>query len=341
MMKAILLKDFGGPEQLVLREIPVPQLGPDDVLVRVESAGICHHDLLHRAGKLPGAPAGVILGHEVSGEIVQTGSSVTALTIGDRVVGYQRRFCGTCRDCLRGRQDLCRSLSLPAIDTEGAYAEYIRLPDISAIRIPDNVPYPEAALASCPIGTAMRALVSQAGIQAGDTVLVNGASGGLGVHQIQIAKALGAHVIAITGSERKVGFLRELGAGTVLVSDGQYSRDVWAATAKQGVDIAMENLGFTLPQTLRCMGMGGRVVVLGNVSPADVAVSPGLLIGRRIRVQGSGSATLDEVRQSLAMISSGIVRPQIDRILPFPEASRAHALLESRQVDGRIILSGW
>ena len=167
MMKAILLKDFGGPEQLVLREIPVPQVGPDDVLVRVESAGICHHDLLHRAGKLPGAPAGVILGHEVSGEIVQTGSSVTALTAGDRVVGYQRRFCGTCRDCLRGRQDLCRSLSLPAINTEVAYAEYIRLPAISDIRLPDNVTYPEDALAYGPISRTLRALFYPAVIQDG------------------------------------------------------------------------------------------------------------------------------------------------------------------------------
>ncbi|MFT8980295.1 zinc-binding dehydrogenase, partial [Gluconobacter oxydans] len=95
------------------------------------------------------------------------------------------------------------------------------------------------------------------------------------------------------------------------------------------------------PPTRRTRGWGGRGVVLGNISPADVAVSPGLLIGRRLRIQGSGSATLDEVRQSLALISAGIVRPQIDRIMPFPEAARAHEILEARQVDGRIILSGW
>jgi acryloyl-coenzyme A reductase len=341
MMKAIVLKGFGGPEQLAVEAIPRPEPGPEDVLVRVEAAGICHHDLLHRAGKLPGAKSGVVLGHEVAGEVVEAGSWVRHLAVGSRVVGYQRRFCGTCRDCLRGRQDLCRALSLPAVDTEGAYAEYIRLPASAAIAIPDGVSYAQAALASCPIGTALRGLCAQAGLQPGDTVLVNGASGGLGVHQIQIARAFGARVIAVTGSAEKVPALEALGAESVIVSDGDYSRAVWDLTAKRGVDVAMENLGFTLPQTLRSMAMGGRVVVLGNVAPADVALSPGLLIGRRLKVQGSGSATIDEVRQALALIAAGRVVPRIDRVLPFPRVAEAHALLEARQVDGRIILSGW
>lgn len=341
MMKAIVLKGFGGPEQLAVEEIPRPEPGPEDVLVRVEAAGICHHDLLHRAGKLPGAKTGVVLGHEVAGEVVEAGSSVRHLAVGSRVVGYQRRFCGTCRDCLRGRQDLCRALSLPAVDTEGAYAEYIRLPASAAIAVPNGVSYAQAALASCPIGTALRGLRAQGELQPGDTVLVNGASGGLGVHQIQIARAFGARVIAVTGSTDKVATLEALGAQNVIVSDGDYSRAVWELTGKRGVDVAMENLGFTLPQTLRSMAMGGRVVVLGNVAPADVALSPGLLIGRRLRIQGSGSATVDEVRQALALIAAGRVVPRIDRVLPFARVAEAHALLEARQVDGRIILSGW
>lgn len=341
-MKAIILSDFGGPSQLRVEEVPPPVAGPHDVLVQVEAAGVCHHDLLHRAGKLAGAPKGVILGHEVAGRVVATGAAVSTLQVGDRITGYQRRFCGQCRDCLRGRQDLCRAVSLPAVDTEGAYAQYIRLPAVSAIRIPDNVSFQQAALASCPIGTAMRALISQAGLTAGETVLVNGASGGLGVHQIQIARALGAHVIAVTGDSAKASRLEELGASSVVVArDGNYSAEVWNKTGKKGVDVAMENLGSTLPQTLRATGMGGRIVVLGNIAPGSVEVSPGLLIGRRLRVQGSGSATLDEVSQSLAMIASGLVRPQIDRVMPFTQAAQAHALLEARQVNGRIILSGW
>ncbi|QXI26084.1 alcohol dehydrogenase catalytic domain-containing protein [Pseudomonas vanderleydeniana] len=340
-MKAIVLKAFGGPEQLQLEEVPTPRIGAGEVLVKVQAAGVCHHDLLHRAGQLPGAHAGVVLGHEVAGEVVEVGAGVLQLAVGARVVVYQRRFCGQCRDCLRGRQDLCRALGLPSVDTEGAYAQYLRVPAISAIELPDGLDYTQAALASCPIATSVRALYGEAALKPGETVLINGASGGLGAHQIQLARALGARVIAVTGSADKVDSLKALGADEVVVSSAGYSAQVWKLTAKRGVDVAMENLGHTLEETLRSMTQGGRVVVLGNVEPGSVAVAPGLLIGRRLQVQGSGSATLEEVRVALALIRGGQVKPLIDRVLPFQQAAEAHALLESRQVSGRIVLSGW
>ncbi|WP_454254196.1 alcohol dehydrogenase catalytic domain-containing protein [Pseudomonas sp. Marseille-Q8238] len=340
-MKAIVLKGFGGPEQLHVEDVPTPVPGAGDVRVRIHAAGICHHDLLHRAGKLPGAACGVVLGHEVAGEVVELGAGVSQLALGDRVVVYQRRFCGQCRDCLRGRQDLCRALGLPSVDTEGAYAEYLSVPAASAVKLPDGLDYPQAALASCPIATSLRAL-RLAGVKPGDQVLINGASGGLGTHQIQIARALGAQVIAVTGSADKVAFLESLGAHEVVVADAEgFSAAVWQRTGKRGVDVAIENLGHTLGGTLRCMAMGGRVVVLGNVQPGAVDVSPGLLIGRRLQVQGSGSATLEDLREALALMATGQVRALIDRVLPFHEVAQAHALLEARQVNGRIVLSGW
>lgn len=172
-------------------------------------------------------------------------------------------------------------------------------------------------------------------------MLINGASGGLGAHQIQLAKAFGAWVIAVTGSADKRDFLHCLGADEVIVSTGSYSAEVWKLTGKRGVDVDMENLGSTLEDTLRSMALGGRVVVLGNVAPASVPINPGLLIGRRLRAQGSGSVTLEEVRLALALIKGGQVKPLIDRVLPFRQVAEAHALLESRQVSVRIVLSGW
>ncbi|GAB7532548.1 zinc-binding dehydrogenase [Pseudomonas sp. 3A(2025)] len=341
MMKAIVLKGFGGPEQLQVEEVPTPQAGRGEVLVKVHAAGVCHHDLLHRAGQLPGAHTGVVLGHEVAGEVVEVGADVSNLAIGARVVIYQRRFCGQCRQCLRGRQDLCRALGLPSVDTEGAYAQYLRVPAISAVELPDGLDYTQAALASCPIATSVRALHGEAVLKPGETVLINGASGGLGAHQVQLARALGARVIAVTGSADKREFLQALGAHDVVVSRGDYSAQVWQLTGKRGVDVAMENLGSTLGETLRSMTLGGRVVVLGNVAPSAVPIAPGLLIGRRLKIQGSGSATLEELRTALALIAAGHVRPLIDRVLPFTEVAQAHALLESRQVNGRIVLSGW
>ncbi len=141
-----------------------------------------------------------------------------------------------------------------------------------------------AALACCPIGTSLRALKTVAGINPGDTVLITGASGGLGVHQIQIARALGGHVIAVTTSAAKANMLNSLGAADVVVAkDLSYSADVWRLSGKRGVDIAIDNLGATLTETLRCMTQGGIVVVLGNIEGNAAPVSPGLLIGRRLR----------------------------------------------------------
>lgn len=341
-MKAVVIEAFGAPDNLKVRERPAPQPGPGDILVRVETAGVCHHDVLHRAGKLPGAKAGVVPGHESAGEVIAVGANVATHAPGDRVVIYQRRFCGQCRNCLRGRQDLCRALGAPAVDTEGGYAELVCVPANMGIKVPDGVEWTAAALACCPIGTSVRALKTVAGVGPGDTVLINGASGGLGVHQIQIARALGARPIAVTGSPAKADFLRSLGAAHVVVArDLAYAAEVWRLTGKRGVDVAIDNVGATLPETLHAMTQGGVAVVLGNVGSEAVPVAPGLLIGRRLRLIGSGMATLEDVQQSLAMLQAGMVKAVISTTVKFSEAAKAHAMIEARAVEGRVMLRGW
>lgn len=341
-MRAILLTAFGGPEVLELKEVPMPVLADNEVLVAVKAGGICHHDVLHRAGKLPGAKVGVVLGHETAGEIVAVGDAVSSRKIGDRVVVYQRRFCGLCRDCLRGRQDMCRASGLPAVDTEGGYAEYIAAPAIGTHLVPEGVDWISAALSSCPIATSVRALRSVGGLSPGDTVLVTGASGGLGVHQLKLIRAFGGRSIAVTTSPKKVEELFRLGADDVVVApDLNYSAQVWNLTGKRGVDLAIENVGSTLSETARCMTQGGRIVVLGNIGGEAVPVSPGLLIGRRLSICGSGSATFEDLRQSLSLLASGAITPVIAGEFSFPEAPRGHALLDQKAVAGRIVLHGW
>ena len=237
---------------------------------------------------------------------------------------------------------MCRALGAPAVDTEGGYAEFVCVPANMGIKIPDGVDWNAAALACCPIGTSLRALKTVAGIYPGDVVLITGASGGLGVHQIQITRALGGHPIAVTTSPSKIEVLKSLGAEDVIVSkDLAYSADVWRLTEKRGVDIAIDNVGATLPETLRCMTQGGIVVVLGNVGGAAVPVSPGLLIGRRLRIAGSGMATLEDVQQSLAMMKAGMVKAVVSASVKFSEAPKAHAMLEARAVEGRVLMQGW
>ena len=341
-MRAVILESFGGPETLKVREVRTPEPGEGEILVKVRAAGVCHHDVLHRAGKLPGARAGVVLGHETSGEVVALGGNVRSHAVGDRVVIYQRRFCGSCRSCLRGRQDMCRSVGVPAVDTEGGYAEYVSVPAVMGIHVPAGLDWRAAALASCPIATSVRALRSVAGFSPGDAVLITGASGGLGVHQIQLVRALGGRAIAVTSDARKADFLKRTGAHDVVVAkDGAFGAEVWRLTGKRGVDIALENVGPTLPEALRALTPGGIAVVLGNIGDDPVPVAPGLLIGRRLRVQGSGMAPVDEVREALALMAAGLVKPVISAVLGFAQAAEAHRMLEQRSVEGRVLLEGW
>jgi D-arabinose 1-dehydrogenase-like Zn-dependent alcohol dehydrogenase len=341
-MKAVIARALGGPEVLQLAEVERPEPGPDDVLVRIHAAGICHHDVLSRGGKIPGAP-GRILGHEIAGEIAACGAHVAPARLGERVVIYQRLFCGTCKYCLGGRQDLCRNSRVLGEQGGGGYAEFACVPARNAMAIPDGLDMTAAALAVCPVGTSVRAAFGVARTEPGQTVLITGAGGGLGLHQIQVAKSVQARVIAVTSSADKAESVREAGADEVIVStDLKFSGEVWRLTAKQGADVVLENVVTgTFGESLRSCAQLATVVVLGNIGARPVEVDPGIVIMRRIRIAGSGNATFKDVQMALHLLATKAVKPCIGRVLPFPRAAEGHALMEQRAVTGRVVLQGW
>jgi D-arabinose 1-dehydrogenase-like Zn-dependent alcohol dehydrogenase len=342
LMKAITFREFGAPQVLQATEVEKPQPGPDEVLVRIGAAGICYHDVLSRAGKIPGKP-GRILGHEIAGEIAAVGANVAPERMGERVVLYQRLFCGHCRHCLGGRQDLCRNSRVLGEHGSGGYAEFTCVPARNAIRIPDGLDLQDAALAVCPVGTSVRAVLGVAKAGPADTVLITGAGGGLGLHQIQVAKGVQARVIAVTSSETKADVIRQAGADEIVVSpDLKFSGEVWRLTGKQGANVIMENVVTgTFGESLRSAATEATVVVLGNIGARPVEVEPGLVIMRRIHIAGSGNATFEDVRVALHLLATGVVKPFVGRVLPFPQAAEGHALMEQRAVTGRVVLSGW
>jgi acryloyl-coenzyme A reductase len=341
-MKAITFREFGGPEVLHSTDVETPQCAADDVLVRIHAAGICYHDVLSRAGKIPGKP-GRILGHEIAGEIVAAGANIAPERVGERVVLYQRLFCGNCRQCLSGRQDLCRNSRVLGEHGSGGYAEFVCAPARNAIRVPDGVDLTAAALAVCPVGTSVRAAFGVANTRPGETVLVTGAGGGLGLHEIQVAKSVQARVIAVTSSDDKVAAIRQAGADEIVVRpDLKFSGDVWRLTGKQGADVILENVVTgTFGESLRSTAQNARLVVLGNIGARPVEIDPGLVIMRRIQIVGSGNATFADVHTALYLMAVGAVKPFIGRVLPFPQAAEGHALMERRDVTGRVVLSGW
>jgi acryloyl-coenzyme A reductase len=341
-MQAVIFHEFGAPDVLQVGEVDRPEPGADDVLVRIGAAGICYHDVLSRGGKIPGKP-GRILGHEIAGEIVAAGANVAPERIGQRVVLYQRLFCGTCRNCLDGRQDLCRNGRVLGEQSWGGYAEFACVPARNAIPIPDGVDIAAAALAVCPIGTSVRAALGIAQTEPGQVVLITGAGGGLGLHQIQVAKSVQAHVVAVTSSADKTGIIREAGADEIIVSpDLKFSGEVWRRTGKQGVDVVLENVVTgTFGESLRSCAQLATVVVFGNIGARPVELDPGLTIVRRIRIAGSGNATFKDVHMALHLLATKAVKPFIGRVLPFPQAAEGHALMEQRAVSGRVVLQGW
>jgi acryloyl-coenzyme A reductase len=342
-MKAVTFREFGGPEVLELTEVDRPVPGADDVLVRIHAAGICYHDVLSRGGRIPGGKPGRILGHEIAGEIVAVGGNVPAGRVGERVAIYQRLFCGTCRHCLAGRQDLCRNSRVLGEQGGGGYAEFVCVPTRNALPIPSGLDMTAAALAVCPVGTSVRAALGVAALAPGQIVLITGAGGGLGLHQIQVAKSLHARVIAVSSSLDKAEIVRKAGADEVIVApDLKFGGEVWRLTAKQGVDVVLENVVTgTFGESLRSCAPEATVVVLGNIGVRPVELDPGLVIMRRIRIAGSGNATFRDVHMALHLLATGAVKPFIGRVLPFPQAAEGHALMERRAVAGRVVLAGW
>jgi acryloyl-coenzyme A reductase len=341
-MKAVLFRQYGGPDVLRTEEVQRPEPGARDVLVKIHAAGICYHDILSRAGRIPRDKPGQILGHEISGEIAEVGPEVDRGRIGQRVVIYQRVSCGVCRYCLAGRHDLCRESRVMG-EVSGGYAEYTCVPVQNAIPVPDGVDLLDAALAVCPVGTSVRATLGVAQAKPGDVVLITGAGGGLGLHQIQVAKSVRAHVIAITSSEAKAESIRQAGADEVVVSpDLQFSREVWRLTQKQGVDIVLENVVTgTFSESLRSTAQNAMIVVLGNIGTRPVELDPGMVIVRRTRIAGSGNATFADVHRALHLMAVKAVKPVIGRVLPFSEAAQGHALVEGKSMLGRVVMNGW
>jgi acryloyl-coenzyme A reductase len=299
--------------------------------------------VLSRGGKIPGGRPGRILGHEIAGEIVAAGADVPAARVGERVVLYQRLFCGACRHCLAGRQDLCRNSRVLGEHGGGGYAEFACVPARNAIPIPGGLDMTAAALAVCPVGTSVRAALDVGGLAPGQVVLITGAGGGLGLHQIQVAKCVQARVIAVTSSQGKAEIVRDAGADEVIVApDLKFSAEVWRLTAKQGADVVLENVVTgTFGESLRSCAQQATVVVLGNIGAQRVELDPGLVIMRRIRIAGSGNATFKDVQVALHLLATGAVKPFIGRVLPFPQAAEGHALMERRAVTGRVVLAGW
>src|SRR5437879_6724765 len=240
-MKAIRFHEFGGPEVLKFEDVPDPQIRKDQVLVRDKAFALYHLDLWIRKG-LPGVKLPHINGSDVSGDVAEVGEYITDVKIGQRVLLAPMVFCGHCQQCTEGRQNMCRSFTVLGYLNDGGNCEYLAVPRVNVIPIPNDLTYDEAASVPLVFLTAWHMLVGRCNIRAGEIVLVLGGGSGVGSAAIQIAKMLGAKVIATGGTEAKLDASRDLGADyTINHYKDKISDEVKKITAKAGVDIVLEH----------------------------------------------------------------------------------------------------
>ncbi|HYF64764.1 MAG TPA: zinc-binding dehydrogenase [Herpetosiphonaceae bacterium] len=341
MMKAGFFRQHGGPEVLEYGDLPEPVAGPDEVLVRVRAAALNHLDLFVREG-LPGLKLQFphIGACDMAGEVAATGEAVTGWREGERVIINPNMWCGQCELCVAGEESMCDSYGVIGEHMTGGAAEYIAVPARNLRRIPADFPFEQAAAVPLVWMTAWRALIGQAGLRAGQSVLILGAGGGAATAAIQIARYAGATVYAASRSDEKLAKARQLGADHTVRSDGDFGREIWRLTGKRGVDVVLENVGAaTWEQSLRVLVKGGTLVTYGATTGPIVNIDLRKLFWRQFSIVGSTMANNREFETVMRLVfDEKRFTPVVDRVFPLSEIRAAHEYLASGEQFGKVVL---
>jgi NADPH:quinone reductase-like Zn-dependent oxidoreductase len=340
-MKAVVLRSHGGPEVLQLEELPAPRPGAGQVRVRVAAVAMNHLDLWVRKG-LPHLKLEYPfrLGADVAGTVDEVGAEVEGVAVGDEVVVNPGHSCGRCRDCLSGRDNLCRWYRLMGEDISGGYCEQIVVPAQNVVEKPKSLSFAEAAAIPTTFLTAWQMLTRKAPVKPGDDVLVMAAGSGVGVAAVQIAKLYGARVIATASSDEKLARARALGADeTINHATQDLVAEVKRLTGKRGVDIVFEHVGAEVwPKLILATARGGRIVTCGATSGWDARTDLRHVFFRQLEILGSTMGPKGDLFPILDQVGAGRLKPIVDRSMPLAEAQAAHRILQDRGIFGKIVL---
>ena len=323
-MKAAVIEKQGGLENLVYRDWPDPVPREGEVLVRVRACGLNHLDIFVRRG-MPGFPVPMpfISGGDIAGEIAALGPGVSGWSVDDRVALHPVTHEG-----MMGEEIF------------GGMAEYVRVPTENLIPLAPGLDFATAAAVPIAYGTAIRMLLEIGKIGPSDLVLVLGASGGVGIACVQIAKMLGARVIAAAGSEHKCRKLREIGADHAIdYSRHDFSREAWTLSGKEGVDVVVNFTGGdTWIPSLRALKSRGKLLTCGATAGFDTRNDMRFIWVRELQILGSNGYSKQDIATALDHAAAGRVKPVISHRLPLSEAREAERLMEERDFLGKIVL---
>jgi NADPH:quinone reductase-like Zn-dependent oxidoreductase len=310
------------------------------VLIDVQACGVNHADLHFRAGdpsktvRLPTVP-----GLDAAGIVRQVGARVRDHHVGDRVVVDAFVTCGECADCLGGSENRCRRVRVIGQDLDGGYAEQVAVPARSVIPIPEAWSMEEAAAALTPYVTAWHLLRTRTPLRPGQTIAITGAAGSVGAALIQLCQATGIAIYGIVSTEVKARAVQALGCSAVHVGYEGFEEWVWAETNGRGVDLVVDVTGGRLLNVaIRALARGGNVAVVGYVDGAESTIDVRYLFTREVGIVGTRRGTHAELKEVLQYMTQAGIRPPIAQRVDLRDAARAHELLESRDVVGRVVL---
>ncbi len=325
-MKAVIVHQPGGPEQLAIGEVPTPVPAPGELLVRVRAAALNRADIIQRQGNYPPPPgASEILGLDMAGVVEAAGPGCREHRSGDRVCGL-----------------------LPG----GGYAQYAVLPEAMAIPIPEGWSFEQAAAIPEVFLTAFQTLFWIARLEAGERALIHAGASGVGTAAIQLAREAGATVLATAGSDEKCAACRELGAAAAInYRQGPFAAKVMEATGGEGVDLILDFVAAPyFAQNLSILRTDGRLVLISTLGGGTVKeLKLGNLIARRLQITGTtlrgrspdykARLTRDFKGFALERFARGVLKPVVDRCFPWEQAADAHRYMEANRNTGKIVLS--
>jgi len=340
-VKAVRFHKHGGPEVLRYEEVPDPEPDSDEALVRVKACALNHLDVWARNG-LPNVTIKMphISGSDISGVVESVPPEEAGFKIGDEVVVNPGVGCGRCDRCLAGRDDQCSNYKIIGYGTDGGYAELVKVRRTHLVRKPGGMTFEEAASFPLVFETAYHMLVTKARVGPSDTVLVLAANSGVGIAAVQLAKLLGARVIATAGDTEKAEGARRLGADSII---DHYSQNVLGEvkrlTGGVGVDVVIEHVGkATWEGSVKALTKGGRLVTCGATTGADALTDLRYIYSRELTIYGSYMAGMGELMQVVKLFDEGRLKAVVDSVFPLAQAGEAQTRMEKSRHFGKIVL---
>ena len=341
-MKAAIYYKRGDLDVIQYKDVPEPELRAGEILVRVHACGLNHLDIYTREGSHGvKAPLPHIGGLEPSGKVAALGPGVYDWSIGERVLVGAFTSDGTCEMCLAGHDNLCLNRKIVGVQVDGGFAEFVKVPASACVRLPDNVSYAEASALPAAFGTAWHMLNFRARVQRGEWVLVLAVGSGVGSAAVQVAKVLGAKVIATSSSDDKLEMAKQLGADAVInySKHPNFQHEVRNITNGRMVDVVFEHVGQTTwKSSIASLRPTGRLVTCGGSSGRWGETDIWGIFWQQLTLLGSNGCTHREFYQIIEHYSSGKFRAVIDRTFPLSELQDAQRHLMERKAFGKVIV---